>query len=59
LQDFSQTKDEFRRVGDQQELKEQKRINELHEKMLLEHSEKQAKMEQDKLNQSARFEKDI
>ena len=49
MQDISITKDEFRRAGDHQELKEQKKLNELHEKMLIEHSEKQARLEQDKL----------
>jgi hypothetical protein len=59
MQEVAAAKDEFRRAGDHQELKEHKKLNELHEKMLMEHGEKQARSDQDKLKQQARYENDI
>lgn len=54
--DIQQLREENRRIVDQMKIEEQKKINEVKEKMLVEQSEMQARNDHEKKESTQRFE---
>jgi len=59
MYDIQQLREENRRVVDQMKIEEQKKINEVKEKMLLEQSEMQARNDADKKESNMKSENQI